>query len=29
VPHDQMDPLKLEETARQFLDGRNPFAQKD
>lgn len=28
VPHEEMDPVKIEETAQAFLDGRNPFGQK-
>lgn len=27
-PHEQMDPEKINETARAFLDGYNPFASK-
>ena len=28
VPHDQLDPLKVEQAAQDFLDGKNPFAQQ-
>lgn len=26
IPHDEMDPAKLEAATQAFLDGKNPFA---